>query len=41
MLNVEEANMLQKVAQETRLQIPLLFGVDAIHGNGLHAGCTV
>lgn len=40
-LNVEEANMLQKVAQETRLQIPLLFGVDAIHGNGLHAGCTV
>ena len=40
-LYVEEANMLQKVAQETRLQIPLLFGVDAIHGNGLHAGCTV
>ncbi len=40
-LTVEEANMLQKAAQETRLKIPLLFGVDAIHGNGLHAGCTV
>ena len=40
-LSVEEANMLQKAAQETRLQIPLLFGVDAIHGNALHAGCTV
>lgn len=40
-LSVEEANALQKVAQQTRLKIPLLIGVDAIHGNGLHAGCTV
>lgn len=40
-LSVEEANALQQVAQQSRLKIPLLIGVDAIHGNGLHAGCTV
>lgn len=40
-LSVDEANALQQVAQQTRLKIPLLIGVDAIHGNGLHAGCTV
>ena len=40
-LTVEEANFLQSVAMQTRLQIPLLFGVDAIHGNALHKGCTV
>lgn len=40
-LSVDEANALQQVARQTRLKIPLLIGVDAIHGNGLHAGCTV
>ena len=40
-LSVEEANALQQVARQTRLKIPLLIGVDAIHGNGLHAGCTI
>lgn len=40
-LTIEEAIMLQKVAQQSRLKIPLLIGVDAIHGNALHKGCTV
>lgn len=40
-LSVDEANALQQVARQSRLKIPLLIGVDAIHGNGLHAGCTV
>lgn len=40
-LSVDEANALQQVARQSRLKIPLLIGVDAIHGNGLHSGCTV
>lgn len=32
-LTIEEANRLQKLAMESRLQIPLIFGIDAIHGN--------
>ena len=40
-LTVDEANALQQVARQSRLKIPLLIGVDAIHGNALHAGCTV
>lgn len=40
-LTNEEAIALQKIAQESRLKIPLLIGIDAIHGNGLIAGCTV
>ena len=40
-LTGHEAVTLQKMAQESRLAIPLLFGVDAIHGNGLIGGCTV
>lgn len=40
-LTSTEAIALQKMAQESRLKIPLLLGVDAIHGNGLIAGCTV
>lgn len=40
-LTAEEARALQSMAQESRLKIPLLIGVDAIHGNGLIAGCTV
>ncbi len=37
----DEAVALQKMAQESRLGIPLLLGIDAIHGNGLIEGCTV
>ena len=40
-LTIDEAISLQKMAQESRLKIPLLIGVDAVHGNGLHKGCTV
>ena len=31
----EEANQLQEYARESRLGIPLIIGIDAIHGNGL------
>ena len=34
-LTVEEANMLQEHAMRSRLGIPLIFGIDAIHGNAL------
>ena len=37
----EEANELQKHAMKSRLQIPLLIGIDAIHGNALCSGVTV
>lgn len=37
----EEANYLQELAQKSRLQIPLLIGIDAIHGNGLYGGATI
>lgn len=37
----EEANRLQQLAQESRWKIPLLIGIDAIHGNGLVAGSTI
>lgn len=40
-LSVEEANYLQRQALHSRLKIPLIIGVDAIHGNALHTGCTV
>ena len=40
-LTGEEAHALQEMAQESRLGIPLLLGIDAIHGNGLRKGCTV
>jgi beta-glucosidase len=32
-LTIEEANHIQQLAMESRLQIPILFGIDAIHGN--------
>ena len=32
-LTIEEANYLQSLAMKSRLQIPILFGIDAIHGN--------
>jgi len=37
----DEAVALQKMAQGSRLGIPLLLGIDAIHGNALVEGCTV
>ncbi len=37
----QEANRLQALARKSRLQIPLLIGIDAIHGNALVSGCTV
>jgi beta-glucosidase len=39
--NPEEANFLQKHAIQSRLGIPLLIGIDAIHGNGLVRGATI
>jgi beta-glucosidase len=32
-LTIEEANYLQSLALQSRLQIPVIFGIDAIHGN--------
>ena len=32
-LTIEEANYLQELAMHSRLQIPIMFGIDAIHGN--------
>lgn len=37
----EEANALQELAQQSPLKIPLLIGIDAIHGNGLVKGATI
>lgn len=40
-VTAEEANKLQRLAKKSRLQIPLLIGIDAIHGNGLVSGSTI
>jgi len=37
----EEANYLQGLALKSRLKIPLIIGIDAIHGNGLVSGSTI
>lgn len=37
----EEGNHLQSLAMKSRLQIPLIIGIDAIHGNALCSGATV
>jgi beta-glucosidase len=34
-------NAAQRLAARSRLGIPLLFGIDAIHGNAMHPGATV
>ena len=39
--NPAEANRLQQYASESRLGIPLIIGIDAIHGNGLVSGSTI
>lgn len=38
---IEEANYIQTLAQQSRLKIPVLIGIDAIHGNGLTVGATI
>lgn len=40
-VTAEEANHLQELALQSRLKIPLLIGIDAIHGNGLYNGATI
>ncbi len=40
-ITAEEANRLQTYALESRLKIPVLIGIDAIHGNGLFRGATI
>lgn len=40
-LNAEKANELQQLNQQSRLKIPILIGIDAIHGTGLVSGATV
>ena len=37
----KEANYLQELAYKSKLKIPLLIGIDAIHGNALYKGATV
>ncbi|WP_203558570.1 glycoside hydrolase family 3 N-terminal domain-containing protein [Bacteroides sp. 51] len=37
----KEANLLQSYAAESRLKIPVLIGIDAIHGTGLYRGATI
>jgi beta-glucosidase len=37
----EETNALQRLAAESRLGIPVLFGIDAIHGHGFWPTSTV
>ena len=37
----DEACAIQEMALSSRLGIPVLFGIDAIHGHGLHNGATV
>jgi beta-glucosidase len=32
---------IQNLTRQTRLQIPMLFGIDAIHGHALHNGATI
>lgn len=39
--SAEEANQIQEYARLSRLKIPVLIGIDAIHGNGLHKGVTI
>ncbi|MBN1180253.1 MAG: glycoside hydrolase family 3 C-terminal domain-containing protein [Anaerolineae bacterium] len=37
----EETNAIQRLAAETRLGIPVLFGIDAIHGHGFWPTSTI
>jgi len=40
-VTAEEANRLQGLAMESRLKIPLIIGIDAIHGDAMVRGTTV
>lgn len=37
----DNARRIQRLATESRLGIPTLFGIDAIHGHGIHNGATI
>lgn len=37
----DNARRLQRIATESRLGIPVIFGIDAIHGHGIHNGATI
>jgi beta-glucosidase len=39
--DVKEANELQKLAMQSRLKVPLIIGIDAIHGQAHIYGATV
>jgi beta-glucosidase len=39
--NPERLNAAQRLALSSRLGIPMIFGIDAIHGNALQPGATV
>ena len=40
-VTAEEANYIQSLAMQSKLKIPVLIGIDAIHGNGLYRGATI
>lgn len=40
-VTAEEANYIQGLAMKSKLKIPVLIGIDAIHGNGLYKGATI
>jgi beta-glucosidase len=40
-VTTEEANYIQSLAMKSKLKIPVLIGIDAIHGNGLYQGATI
>lgn len=40
-VTAKEGNEVQALALKSRLKIPILIGIDAIHGNALVSGCTV
>ena len=40
-VTAKEANYLQSLAEKSRLKIPQIIGIDAIHGNALVSGATV
>jgi len=40
-LTPEEANFLQELTLKSKLKIPVLIGIDAIHGNAMVSGTTV
>lgn len=40
-VTAKEGNEMQRLAMQSRLKIPILVGIDAIHGNAMVSGCTV